>query len=307
MNEQLCERVKELAEICRDTVQCGASIVITGHDNPDSDSIISAVMLQDLLRRFDIYAEIKFETKPDKVTLRDVKMLGVWQDGFISRFEPNDKLLLVDHHKTFYGNEVIGCVDHHTTPPRADHPFNLVAAASSCGKMIFDMMKACGCADEKNEMLALYSVYLDTQSCKSSKFNISDAPWVEECIVKYALDKQALTIMGYCLNSPDEPIDELSMYAYKRYEFGGRVSGSGCIQIDQDIEKWDDVISGIIDRLKIKVKDEGYELWILVVNKPRIAKSDLYFINGDGGVQLKRLDRLASRSKDVIPIVSSIK
>ena len=55
-----------LCEIAAD----GANIVITGHDMPDSDSIISAVMLRELLSRLGVAVKIKFGTRPDGVTER---------------------------------------------------------------------------------------------------------------------------------------------------------------------------------------------------------------------------------------------
>ncbi len=306
MNERIYKNVDELAKLCRDALSRGESIAVTGHDNPDADSIISCVLLQRLLHRLGVDAVIKLPTPPDNITLRDMKRLEIWKDEYLCRFCRHDRLLLVDHHKTFYNNEVIGCIDHHTTPPEADFDFNYVYAASSCGKMIFDMMSECGAMDQSDEVLALYSIFLDTQSCKSSKFDENDAPWVERCIEKYSLDREELIQMGYCLNSSLEDAATLAMYAYKRYEFNGKVSASNCVQIDERDENWNGVIMSLVKHLKGKIADEGYDLWIMVVNKPRIARSDLYIIHNDGRVQFAALDRLASRSKDVIPIVSSI-
>ena len=297
-------KTRELAELCRNYQKKG-SVVITGHDNPDADSIISAELMRRLLGAFSIECRIAFCTSPDNVTLRDMRALGVWNDDFLRGFDADDALLLVDHHKSFYDNLVIGCVDHHTTPPAPDCEFAIVYKASSCGKMIYDMMKASSVAGDEEEKLALYSVYLDTQSCRSSKFNKTDAPWIEECLSKYGVDRDAIEKMGFCLNSPCEPIDVISMYAYKRYEFKS-VSASTAIQIDDEDKGWESVIESAVDHLLKKTRKEGYALWAFVVNKPIKSRSDIYFIKENGIVEKLELDRLASRSKDVIPVVSAI-
>ena len=297
-------KAMQLVDVCREHSHNG-HIVITGHDNPDADSIISAVMLKRMLDAFFVESRISFCTPPDNVTLRDMRWLGIWEEDFLRGFGADDVLLLVDHHKSFYNNHVIGCVDHHTTPPEAQCQYAHVIKASSCGKMIFDMMKACGIATDDDERLALYSVYLDTQSCKSSKFNRADTEWVEKCLDKYAIDRDKIERLGFCLVSPDEPVDVVAMYAYKRYEFG-KVSASTAIQIDDTLPEWRSVLSKTLDFLAKKTRDEGYALWAFVVNMPAKSRSDIYFIRDNGEVERLELDRLASRSKDVIPVVSSL-
>lgn len=305
MSELLRQKTLALVELCKETAQNGGNIVITGHDNPDADSVISAVMMQGLLWRAGVDAEIKLPTPPDNVTLRDMEMLGIWDDSLVCDLEGSDLLLLVDHHKSFYSNTVIGCVDHHTTPPAPTCEIALVEKASSCGKLIFDMMLACDIATDDAELLALYSVYLDTQSCRSSKFNAADLPWVDTCIKKHGIDRKDIERMGFCLNSPTEPVDVIAMYAYKRYEFQ-RVSASTAIQIDENDGEWDRIIPLAIELLGRKVKDDKCAAWAFVVNKPQISRSDIYWIYENGEVQKIELDRLASRSKDVIPVVKAL-
>jgi hypothetical protein len=49
----------------------------------------------------------------------------------------------------------------------------------------------------------------------------------------------------------------------------------------------------------------GAGLWIFLVNMPAIVRSDLYFIS-ESGIELARLDRLASRSRDVVPHMKNL-
>jgi len=302
-NDYLKNKTLQLCELCRNAAADGSNIIITGHDMPDCDSIVSAVMLRELLSRLKIKARVKFGTLPDGVTERLVNELGALDSVSFEGFNSDDKLVLVDHHVTFYKNEVIACVDHHTTPPEPSFALNLVQKASSCGRIVFDMSVACGVSDGWMEKMAIYSVYLDTQSCLAPKFEKSDIPWIKDAIERLCIDEKKLIKDGFCLNSLNEDTDVLAMYAYKRYEFGGKTGASNCIQIDPEEYGWHSKIGEIVELLKRKIIEENILLWVLVVNKPEMVQSDLYFVR-KSGVEVVKLDRLASRSRDVVPHMS---
>ncbi len=306
MNKEfLKDKTNELIVLCQKAIDDGHNIVVTGHDMPDCDSIISAVMLRELLARLGVETVVKFGTRPDGVTERLVSELGVFEGISFDGFEIDDALILVDHHVTFYKNDVIACVDHHTTPPEPNFALNLVQKASSCGRIIFNMALSCGVSDACIEKMAIFSVYLDTQSTLAPKFEKSDLPWLDEGIARLGIDKEKIEEMGFCLNSLDEDAEVLGMYAYKRYEFGGKVGVSTCVQIDEREDGWQSKIDGIVEFLKQKMLSDGALIWILVVNKPRVVRSDLYFIR-ESGVEIVKLNRLASRSRDVVPVVGAL-
>lgn len=300
------EKVEKLIVLCKNEIEAGGKIVVTGHDMPDNDSIISSVMLRYLLAKLGIESVIKFGTRPDGVTLRDQDELqnlgGITFDGF----DEGDRLLLVDHHVCFYKNRVIGCVDHHVTPPEANFDFNLVVKASSCGRVIYDMAVAAGVADDYLERLAVISVYLDTQSCQSLKFDKRDLTWLADGVERLGIDEKRIIKMGFCICDIDDGAEVLSGYGLKRYPFGDKIGASTCVQIDIEKEaEWQGVIDEIVAILVKRMNAEGVFLWAFVVNKPEIARSDIYFIRPDGSMEVVKLDRVASRSRDVIPFVKA--
>lgn len=299
-------KTEELAALCAAEVNNGVSVVITGHDMPDSDSIISAVMLKELLARLGVTVTVKFGTCPDGVTARDARTLDLLNEIGFDGFDDDDRLVLVDHHVTFYNNEVIGCVDHHTTPPEPDFAFSLIESSSSCGRIIYDMARSVGVCDDWFEKMSVYSVYLDTQSCRSPKFNKSDEPWLADAIVRLDLDENELVRMGFCLMSPDESAGELAMYGYKRYEYNGKKTASTCIQIDPDDLRWQSLIPDVIDHVRARCRADSCLLWAFVVNMPSLTRSDIYFVSENGVDKTVSLDRLASRSRDVVPVMKAI-
>ncbi len=297
-------KVNELITLCKREIDAGGRIVVTGHDMPDNDSIISSVMLRYLLAKLGVESVIKFGTRPDGVTLRDTTELDLLGGITFDGFDEGDRLLLVDHHVCFYNNRVIGCVDHHVTPPEANFDFNLVVKASSCGRVIYDMAVAAGVADDYLERLAVISVYLDTQSCQSLKFDKSDLPWLADGVKRLGIDEKKIIKMGFCICDIGDGAEVLSGYGLKRYPFGDKIGASTCVQIDIDKEaEWRGVVDEIIAILVKRMNAEGVFLWAFVVNKPEIARSDIYFIRPDGSVRIERLERVASRSRDVIPYV----
>ena len=301
-NDALKKETLKLVSLCEKAISDGFKIAVTGHDMPDCDSVISAVMLRELLLRFEVESTVKFGTRPDRLTERDTKRLGIFDEIDFGGFSDDDALVLVDHHQSFYGNKVLACVDHHLTPPEPNFDFNLVLKASSCGRMVYDMALSCGVSDDAMEKLAIYSVYLDTQSTLAPKFVKSDLPWLKEGIERLFLDECELIKAGFCLNSTDEEESGLAMYGYKKYELGGRFGASTYIQIDPSEDVWQSKIDRIIPILKAKMESDGAAVWAFLVNMPEITRTDIYFIRRDG-VEIVKLDRLASRSRDVVPVV----
>ena len=167
------------------------------------------------------------------------------------------------------------------------------------------MAVAIGLSDDWMEKMAIHSVYLDTQSCLAPKFEKSDIPWLKDGIARLGIDEKDLVEKGFCLNLLDEKVENLAMYAYKKYEFGGKAGASTCIQIDPTEVGWEGKIGEIVEFLKRKMADGGIFLWVFVVNMPEVVRSDLYFIRADG-VEVVHLDRLASRSRDVVPYMSKL-
>ena len=303
-NDFYKNKFTELISLCKKEIEAGGRIVVTGHDLPDNDSIISSVMLRYLLGKAGVESTIKFGTRPDNVTLRDATELDLLGGIFFDGFAGDDRLVLVDHHVCFYDNHVIACVDHHTTPPEANFDLNLVVKASSCGRVVYDMALSAGLDDDYLERLGITSVYLDTQSCKSPKFNQGDLPWLADGVERLMLDEKRLIKMGFCICDIADGAKVLSGYGLKRYPFGEKLGASTCVQIDIEKEdEWNTVIDEIVKILVGRMNDEGVFLWAFVVNKPEIARSDIYFIRPDGSVKIERLDRVASRSRDVIPYV----
>ena len=303
---------EELIELCRQKLSENRHVVITGHACPDSDSLISSYLMKRLLERADIRADVKFSDMPDRVSADNARLLNFYDKIIFGEYSKSDAVLLVDHHKAHFDDKyyVFGCVDHHTTPPSPEYEYNFVEHASSCGKIIYDMMCSLGYGCEESEKLALYSVYLDTQSCKSSKFNPEDAQWVENTLKKYSIDRRKIERMGYCYNNLTEStIEELALCGFKKYVFFGYSGMSTCIQISpEDVVYAEQRLPEIFKYIASYMKKNGIFVCAYVLNMPEKNYSDIYFISpveNFTGFDMSKVSpgRLASRSKDVVPVI----
>ncbi len=298
----------ELLCACHATLDGGKKIVVTGHDNPDTDSLISAYMMWELLDRCGVDASIKFCSTPDSVSERISRTVIPEFDRIsFGGFDEDDVLLLVDHHYSFSGKPVFAAIDHHTTLPEpAGEMFNLVTKASSCGRIICELMRAAEVLYSSDELLALYSVYIDTVSCKSLKYDRTDDEWAEDIIGKYDIDRVWLEKLGYALNLPDESAESLAVCCYKRYGFGGHLGASSVLQTDIETEKvFDSRIKEITCEIENVMRRENISVWAYVLNNVESTTSRVYFFEmAEEGIRLYDLsvrDRLASRSRDVLP------
>lgn len=309
------EMTRTLLSLCEKKLSEKKHIIITGHDCPDSDSLISSYLMKCLLCRAGIEATVRFATQPDRVSAENAKWLCFYDEIEFGNYSSDDAILIVDHHKSHFDSEfdVFGCVDHHTTPPLPEYEYNFVEYASSCGKIIYDMMCTVGFDNGESEKLALYSVYLDTQSCKSSKFNSEDSEWVENTLEKYNIDRAHIEKMGYCYNDfRNSTVSELALCGFKKYKFFGYTGISACIQsAPEDIGTAEQMLRDIFKYLALYMKENDIFMCAYVLNVPEKKHSDIYFVTpgkDEENFIFKKvsLDRLASRSRDVVPVVYKV-
>jgi hypothetical protein len=104
----------------------------------------------------------------------------------------------------------------------------------------------------------------------------------------------------------DCEIDEQQKLAKVFYEYNGKMTASTCIQIDPEDEKWQPLISEIVGCLKKRCEKDSCLLWAFVVNMPALMRSDIYFVSSNGVENLLKLERLASRSRDVVPVMKAL-
>ena len=130
----MSERTEKLRSLLEKAAQEGR-IVITGHDNPDVDSVASCVLMQRLLARMGIAAEIVLATRADGQSRRVMPRFHVNPDGYTGQTQESDALILVDHHQPLHPGRVIACIDHHPTDFPPDYPYTQIDPCGACAVM----------------------------------------------------------------------------------------------------------------------------------------------------------------------------
>ena len=164
--EEACIMLNKLKELAK-----GKRLKIVGHKNPDFDSIASGIILERFLCSNEIDARFVCESVSDTHAITALKYAGVDLSSYHGKIEDGDLLFLVDHHSTEYENFVVGCIDHHPTEFKINFPIYVNHPSSSCALSVLRLAEKEGMIFDKNDVrLALMSVYMDTRSCKSTKF-----------------------------------------------------------------------------------------------------------------------------------------
>lgn len=310
----------DFTELC---VNKNEKIAVKGHDNPDFDSVVSGILCCSYLRKLGYeQCRLCIPSITDKPTLAALDHAGVDVSEYISPICEDEVLFLVDHHETELKNRVIGCIDHHKTEKKYEQ---LYPESTKDGKRVFyhntrssstaitvlRMMISDGIEPDRNEYyLALYSIFMDTMSMKSSKFEADDAVWADSVSKRFGFDTSVMRTDGYALTDLSQPVKVIAESNLKYYRFGGRRIASSDIHVTEYAQGTVDCVTEYIRK---RISDEKLAMWILIIMDPEHLKTDVIKISASGifasgisasgGVKKTHYDRLLSRSVDVIPEV----
>ncbi len=293
-----------IKNICRQWQ--GRRIFVMGHSPADFDTLAAAALAAAVLCRGGALAEPVFpdiHPPDDDVPLTVMRRHGIDPTEWVraSKIDGSGaRILLVDCHTACIAGDVCAVIDHHPTaePPTVPAELYRNASASSCTLMIYRMAQDCGIeTTDAEELLAVRSVYMDTQSLLSPKFDPADRPWLDEMIKKHSLDEAELRRQGICLADTSRPIAELAMGGLKYYT----PAGVGCASSHLQAEGIsDELLDGCVSFLEAERLREGVAVWIFYAAEPLSGRSVVVYITAGGTVR-REYDRFLSRARDIIP------
>ncbi len=151
-------------------------VLIFGHKNPDTDSICSSIVMQELVKHYGLESEAVKLGKLNKETEYVFKYLGIEIPREISKVEKGQKVILVDHNEKIQSvderenAEIIAVIDHHRI---ADFttigPLYYIAKPYGCtSTVLFGLFKQANVEISKNiAILMLSAIISDTLLLKS--------------------------------------------------------------------------------------------------------------------------------------------
>ena len=153
-------------------------IYIISHHKPDADSIISTILLNNILKSFgiDSISSIRDNNIIDKDLVNDyiddkLEVIDNLEDKYF---------ILVDHNNLdgINKNNVIASIDHHRITNEVEDIIEIEYA--SCALLIYDLFKNKYKFNNKEKELIALSVLSDTEYLNSSRFTEEDKVLYEE-------------------------------------------------------------------------------------------------------------------------------
>lgn len=276
-------------------------LVITGHDAPDVDSLVSCVLVRSLAAHWGIAAQIVTPTAADEQAQAVLGRFGYDVQAWRGETGSGDSLVLVDHRQPLHPGRVVAVIDHHPTacPPQA--PYVQIEESGACALMALRLMREAGMApDAQMRALAVTALYLDTMALRSAKVSPQEIAWARREARALGMDESWLEREGVGLEDMTRPAAELAMLGRKVYAMGGRRVLSTYVQTDaMTPQKLDEILA----ILKEEIAREKAALWVFMVQDPMRGRTQEYDIRPDGTLRAIEYPFLASRGKNVMPRV----
>lgn len=196
-------------------------VFILGHMYPDCDSIISSIILKNILISKGIDA--KFAILKDKYTYNkeDSKLLNeiVNEKPVVIENNIYNKYILVDSNdpSQSIGDEnsmqIIGCIDHHIYTGKINNTIEIEYASTAL--LIYDLFKEEYNFSNKEKELIAYSVMADTEYLASTRYTKEDEKLYKTLGVN--LDADKLRKKYFTKSNFNNGIENIFLEAYKEY------------------------------------------------------------------------------------------
>lgn len=275
-------------------------IVVTGHEHPDADSALSCVLMQRLLGRMGVRAEIVLPGGGDKGLRKTLAPLGIDPAAYDGKLERDDSLVLVDHHRTDRPGCVVACIDHHPTEDPPAYPYVQIERSGACAYLVFRLMEEAGVSVTPEDMrLAVAGLYLDTMALRSTKILPEEIAWATSQAEKLGMNIAWLEREGLGLTDMNQAPQLLAQTDRKEYRFGGVHVVSACVKTDAMTSGQ---LKEVLAAIRAEMAGTDIRRWVFLVQNPIAGRTARYDLDADG-VKHTEYDFLASRAKDVMPSV----
>ena len=164
-------------------------VLVTGHKNPDTDSICSSIVMANLAKHYGVDCKPVRLGNLNKETEFVFKHLNMEPQELIEKVEEGQKLILVDHNEkdqSVEGREnakVLAVIDHHRIADfETNEPLYYLAKPYGCtATILFEEYKNAGLEIDKTMgTLMLSAIVSDTLLLKSPTCTEKDVKAVEE-------------------------------------------------------------------------------------------------------------------------------
>jgi len=296
-------------------------IYIFGHKNPDTDSIVSAIVLAYFLKKQGKEVMAVSPGELNSETKFVLQKFNVQEPPLLDRASCKEAIL-VDHNEPEHrpdGNyKILGIWDHHRFKFSYSEPIFILclsvgSTASILAKEFFQNK-----IEIPKELagLLISAILSDTLIFKSSTTTDFDREMARELNKGLNLDLEAfgLEIKKAGLNL-DKPIKDLILKDFKEYNFSGKKTGISQLELF-DKESFLRKREEILEKMREIKKDKNYDCLIFVVTDILKQGSELFCLGEEEKIEKifnKKLQKnsfwvegLMSRKKEIIPLLDRL-
>lgn len=301
-------------------------IYITGHKNPDTDSIISAIVAEDLFTKLGYNVTAIAQGVPTEETQFVLNAIGKKAPMVHTKLEAGAHVILVDHNneKETLDNidELIidRVIDHHAVKMMVGYPLYYRAEVVGCtNTILFKMYKENNIEISKDIALAMLSAIVsDTLLLKSPTTTAEDIDAVKELakIAEVDANEYGLKMLKAGTDLSKYTIDEILNLDAKTAKIGNNtviVAQITTVDIQENMQKK----AEFEKRMNEIIKEQNLDLFmflitdIITTNSQVIALGDKAGIIETGySVKLENntalLEGVMSRKKQVIPVITNL-
>ncbi len=294
--------------------------LVVGHKNPDTDTIVSAIAVADLMSKRGVEAKAVAQGPAVPETLFVLDKFGLSQPEVVSGVA-GQKVILVDHSDLAQAPadlkdaEVIAIVDHHKLGDvTTSSPLLMWVWPAGCtGTVIKAMYDFYGIEIPKNIAGGLLCAILSDTVIFKSPTTTEDDKKAVEALAKIAgvSDVQALGMEMFKVKSAVDgvPAKELVFRDYKDFDMNGKKVGIGQLEMI-DISMLDKVKGDLAAEIAAVKADGRHSVFLLLTDIMKEG-SEMLICSEDAGIVEKAfgvkgdksvwLPKVMSRKKDVVP------
>lgn len=286
------------------------NITIIGHDVYDVDSVISGILLSNLLKflnidnRFVILHKIVEDDTFNMI--KEIFGINLY-DYFKETEDESRNLILVDHYETKHLGNVILCIDHHPTITKVNYPYYLCKKSCSTSYLIYELMQEFGYVISSQEAkMIVFSMMTDTVAFRNEKTVKSEIIVARNLVKEYSLDYNFLEKYSLCITDiKSMSVDEIIHYGMKEYIFNGNRVKSSYIQLlnlpnSEQIKIWIDAIYKIVENDKLA-------MWVFIIYDLKCNDTYEYHIVPNDIYKYRlSLDKILSRGVNIMPRIEKM-
>jgi len=297
-------------------------VVIVGHKNPDTDSIVSAIAVQELLSALGFEAQARRAGETNNETKFILNDLCIAMPELITSVNDDESIVLVDHNEQSQSfdqldfSKVSQVIDHHKLSIKTENPIYcrvepIGSTASLVAKMFFENKLEIAPATAK---LLMSGILSDTLNMTSPTTTPEDRALLDELNKTAKIDVDSFVAEMFKAKSSlaGISIEDIIRIDYKTFEMGKHSVGIGTWEttLPESVnEKKDEIMQALIHEkeavkmdyiffMVVDILKQNCQMYLVGEKESELAKEIFAGKTEDG---MMFLPGVVSRKKQIVP------